>query len=1581
MDRSAVARKRRQDAAQPTTKPPIRLARDKRLQQEAARRHPSGRIREAKDSSEIIRVPRKADTGNKSSLEEDSNARHFTVANVGSNGTVYLKPSRMPPTHFTQPPATPPRTSEGPGTRAAEWPIYRQSDMSGTWTPRVQPVKSAAYDHRVPVPPPSMANGHQRRRTRSHSFSTNNESVRTQTYDSTDFQFLLNGRDATRRPKSSVDLSEGLLDLAIPHYRLGTPRFSDRGTAYLHSSLYSSRTNTEDMRSSVFSRAEYDKLFPAPPARDQAPGRNVPNSSSPYLHPSSAASLTPTRTPSTPPVPNAPGNIVPEMYDRVEADVNDPSLVRYKSGRIVAATVGRLISQITSPLFLDYELLADFFLTYRNFMSPRDLLDYLLCRLQWALGNNNDAGRIVRVRTFVALRHWILNYFPDDFILDLSLRQRFCERVNELVRSLRARQDGGGGGDINVVGELKKCWRRTCVTVWPIPDSMETSPDLDISPGEGRAPSSYAASATSLPLTVRNHGSRLDFRRSSQIQLVVNLDNTDRPDARPSINGHNEHRHGRTASIPTSPMSEDSLEILSCSVPFLTYIKPAKDKTAMARPAGLQRNPPLSLQNKDPHRHKRSGSFNDALRDERSPLPSGRPASVDMSTLRSHTFTGGLVRGLLLQPSPSHVDLLIPLSPGFGNQETKPGAPDNAYFHDQNQQNAGVKRIVGDVRRALSSRRRESPVSSHRSTNSSDSHISGPLASNERQNQTNAWQQLRGTPRVDMLGERLEESYKEVFQDNFEATTGAGSTAVATQPRDSQIGPTDNVAISKDANLHRLNSHVTTGSRSIVIVDDTGPPEIPSKLGALPSPSTFTSNMTLEPPVPYAKSNGESMRTHDHQSQNLTNLGESGGPPSFEPGFHDLLTVPEAWDSSNAAGNVPSDYAQARKSSSVHPSALEIAPSRNQLRRRPGGDLKAAENVHDLEPTPRPETTGSYSTFTQSFGTSERPSNELSGTHFSGQKDHGLRLPPNLAKDVKSNPGGLLPTHSSQPNMRPSFERQVSHLAKMDDRQSNGGIEDALAKLEGKSPTSPTPSDTVATEHTHDSGMPYLSRQKPRSAPLRVMNGAFSDDSKGVDEAQLTSPRTDRQGASIYRMSGSDADSKSMVTMENHQAYDEDTRIPTDTSKVPAQDEDLEELSQRSFIVKQTVDVPETTGKSEVEHKPDSGPTSAKSQGSFLLDDNESLSDISTEIADQSGDDSLGVRSFFFDDTVDDDYSSMQPFHPPPTPPSTIEPPTNQSPERSPRQRPDVGDQQQRHVIKETASAPKLLSSHQPIADLQHVAGPLRRTVTSPAGKKKSHLPFVLAFDSDVIAEQLTIIEKDAIDEVDWKDLITLNWRQHPSHARNWVDYLKNEEPNGIDIVIARFNLMVKWVVSECVLTEAATERGKCITKYIHIAAHCHRLRNYSSMYQITLALLSTDMARLHKTWSLVAPAERQLLSRLEKLCQPLRNFHNLRTEMESNSADAGCIPFIGLYTHDLVFNAQKPARIDPTPPSGESLVNFERFQTAATIVKSLLRLIESSSKYVFHPHPEVLSRCLWLAALEDGEITAKSKALERADL
>ena len=42
------------------------------------------------------------------------------------------------------------------------------------------------------------------------------------------------------------------------------------------------------------------------------------------------------------------------------------------------------------------------------------------------------------------------------------------------------------------------------------------------------------------------------------------------------------------------------------------------------------------------------------------------------------------------------------------------------------------------------------------------------------------------------------------------------------------------------------------------------------------------------------------------------------------------------------------------------------------------------------------------------------------------------------------------------------------------------------------------------------------------------------------------------------------------------------------------------------------------------------------------------------------------------------------------------------------------------------------------------------------------------------------------------------------------------------------------------------------------------------------------------------------VMTELEALVQPLKNFHNLRLEMETATVDDGCIPFIGECYYDI---------------------------------------------------------------------------------
>ena len=116
----------------------------------------------------------------------------------------------------------------------------------------------------------------------------------------------------------------------------------------------------------------------------------------------------------------------------VNAEV-DPQTV------IIAATVERWIAQLTSQF--DYDELLNFLLTYRTYISPVDLCHLLICRFYWTLEcsssvQDGTVRRIVGVRTFIAIRYWLLTFFREDFLPNTELRSLFASWLNTLSKDV-----------------------------------------------------------------------------------------------------------------------------------------------------------------------------------------------------------------------------------------------------------------------------------------------------------------------------------------------------------------------------------------------------------------------------------------------------------------------------------------------------------------------------------------------------------------------------------------------------------------------------------------------------------------------------------------------------------------------------------------------------------------------------------------------------------------------------------------------------------------------------------------------------------------------------------------------------------------------------------------------------------------------------------------------------------------------------------------------------------------------------------------------------------------------------------------
>lgn len=1508
-------------------------------------------------------------------------------------GNHRTRPSNPEP--FVFPPQTPPDSATLDSylrPTSNEW----EQSLYGATTPRSEPTPppplpllgaddaTGQQQPRADVsagPPPALAH------VRSHSFSTIDEhTVTSLSTEPGTFKVVIE-RPSYGRPKTADTSSFPLLQVPIPNYRLGTPRFSQRGTLDLRSSIYTRTSVAEDFANSLLTpqRAGTHSFLSSRPRSDAyspIPHRYRATMDRPPM---------PTSAPSSSRVSHMP--IGPRLYDALTANPDNDAIVRFSaSGEILAATPSRLIAHITSPSFLDYELLSDFFLTFRAFLTTRDLVAYLISRLRWAVDRQDDFGRIVRVRTFVALRHWILNYFVDDFVPGYRLRSYFCDLVNQLYLDLQNREDGGAG-DIKIVGELKKCWKRTCAMYWESEDGIgQSSADEELLPGG--LPESQAsiqeeeepAQAVPTPTTPKRQGAR-DTKETtgsnpSDQFASRHMDWAQRARHTPQNSLSSPYvpsQDYETAAVPLSPASEQSMHVLSCSIPMRGLLRseqpidlPLYPHPVPAGTARLAASPQLpnsaKKMTRPNHAHKRSGSFSDALRDSRAPLSIPKHPSPETAASVVSNLPGSLVRGGLFQPGSPYIETKsLRHARSHAVLENESATKEDAE-RPLNPPSPGMKKIFGSVRRALSTRQTPGStpylgsLASHRQPQSARSSNSGPISTASVQKRRTT----RGRPqvRIDVLASRVAESFKTAVKEQLE---NEGQYRHSTQPPELggfefefEKGSTSNSDEAGPSNRNldpRVHSNITSGSKSILIIDDTDRPPMPVMSGALATQQLGVTNDTVTGEVhernisidertdgPKLEVVRQSELYEDPTStttkdEQRISRGTIQRPPARQRRSMSEGREPEQMHSFRRRGSTKTSIARGGSlrrhasynsllskrrgpdsvatfqtmSSNNDPFFLDnqaeapAAPAR-QLRRRPGGDLRAVDNIHDLEHMPRPHSTGSVSNRTHSVTNSVILRTER---FIDPSPEPGNRADPPEPETPVKKPISLVATHSSQPNLRPSFEAEVAKLAALpDDTDDEGGVESALMKLEGryeKRSSSNGSSQDTEVDFYRPTGAPKNRAEYEEDSRQRATHDSTDD----VLHRPLAPPNQDPD---MYRLSAENFNGRVPVVNSQGGSEDSYSSVPlldrglsafTDTQGTGTLDSMRSSAKPSPLQLATTLPPqPPRTSKSpnsSLEHVVETDsmrrlrngslrPRSSLARESFLLDDDEELSDMDT-IGGRSDNTSHGVRSFFEDEPATMDRASNDPMtHPmrhPPTPPLTADrlKQNASNPTTFERGLPTPG-------LTPTASRPNNQSFGSPI----HLAeSPMEdRVGQEKTNTSATHMPFVLAYDSEVLAQQFTIVEKDALDEIDWKELIELRWKQSSAQIRDWVQYLRTEEARGVDVVIARFNLVVKWVVSECVLTEDINERARCIVKYIHIATHARRLRNYATMYQIAIALISNDVSRLRQTWMLVPAGELQVMKELEALVQPLKNFHNLRLEMETATVDDGCIPFIG---------------------------------------------------------------------------------------
>ena len=1398
-------------------------------------------------------------------------------------------------------------------------------------------------------------------------------------------------------PEQAAQPGLPTIEVPIPHYRLGTPRFSNRGTAFLHSAIYSRASTTEDLDSAIISGREFDSLFPIPPGMEAHAAISRIQSQQMQQPPSAKGRSVPMRMPITTIAPvfhKAREPIVPSIYDAIAANPDDPSIVRYamSTREISAASPARIIAQITSKNFLDYELLSDFFLTVRAYLSTNDLLSYLLARFEWAINRFDDDGRVIRVRAFAAIRHWVLNYFPYDFVVDRDLRVKFCEHLNALTRHVRL--GGHEASDLKLIIDLKKCWSGRCALYWDdLRDENDGRNDHDISPG------GIVGSRDSQLTHPNELWARLATTSSHQLdqeKSVAALHNWVDSVIEAEVDG--KFKSERQASVtsptcPTSPLSEQSIQAMSCTIPSKALktlgAQPGRNLGPHPVPAIVSsgtrsRCPPApSAQTKARAKadHQRSGSFSDALRDKRTSLGAIQEGKSSEQVVMSFPFSGSLIRGSVFPPGSPFIDSLTPHGSGSSLQKQNQYGVIATEKLEARPMSPSVRNLLGNIRRAWGNKQSSSSVPPALLSTApfmlETKHAGLPMhiafkieGFGDQHHQLEA---LKKNARIDLLCADVTEMFERALtQDTKGEAAPTPSIALTSADEREQPSPDSwQILATPDREVLRRNhSEVTTGSRSIVIVDDTSSeppvPNIPTSYSKHLEGDSYASAdapFTLVGSTTDRHQDGfQSFALDGHSDRRAQTEGDTPGSellpeftiphPSSSQGPIEVDSPEVSRRGASSHNNRPS-FATGKSFRSTRSGSISLRkyvsyqsgmrksgpdytpkatdsyrsppgsspgrhdkPPARMLRRRPGGDLRANENVHDMEPLQRPRSTGSITTYTDSMHNSAvflKRVTQSNGDARPSGADQDLRG----STPVPRKPISLVHSHSSRKNLRSSLELAVAEFARIPDGEG-GDLEATLLKLEGKfrkSPVGSSEGPLSARGEVFEHRTPPTGGSSSNDPHPRVVEQEL-----GSQESVLTPPASLKSAPhpSPGRVDAlSDRQQKDMTTRslytESEESYNsvpllerglpdrkgQRTQVVSKHSKITAPKPLFSPNDAYSQDKSATPDyASDLDSVSRVRRGRCRSSIPTMTTDSFLLDEDEFLSDLSSELSDDPEDDDDETHSVL-EDAYGTAVRSMQaqPLPPNvgyasgylPSPPMTTEHAmaiSSEAIKMQEQRKPPTPEPSPVSRITESSKSrtPNQVDGSvlQPFANKVHQFPPRR------------HIPFVLAFDAAVLARQFTLIERDALNEINWQDLIDLRWQQTSPPALNWVEYLRFQDPNGIDLVTARFNLVVKWALSEIVLTHNVEERALTIIKYIGIAQYARKYHNYATFLQMTIVLTSMDCTRLSKSWALVPEAERAAMKEMESLVSPLRNFHNLRAEMEAANLDDGCIPVVG---------------------------------------------------------------------------------------
>ncbi|ODV83779.1 hypothetical protein CANARDRAFT_29762 [[Candida] arabinofermentans NRRL YB-2248] len=1292
----------------------------------------------------------------------------------------------------------------------------------------------------------------------------------------------------------------------------------------------------------------------------------------------------------------------------------ESEITHFENGSLNSATIESIITHLSSPEIIDYQFLVDFFLTFREYIDSLPLLELILCRLIWCLRaasstddtNKAKIGNLALVRTFVLLRHWLLNHFQDDFINNCQLRQLFTEAINGIVKypifisstdSLQTK----------VIVDLKKIYIRLCNVYWST-TSLERLGNVDILTYDIPAYESISSSRLSILglKQLRNPSAR----RSGILSMVE-----------------------KRSSDATNLLLQEHAEATKGNNILETILRSKSNKNAkqlnsdkfILHPKGSL----VSLEaNKPPSENIRRLStldnlYNNILEDVRA-TPIQGVKTISDPHYDENKENGFALNGKVDVFSDSKINTIVPNTPTKKVKKSTPAIqkstkPEMSQHPLKSNSDLKTKKKKNFLMSIFHSKEQQSTTSKKTPTQKAAQPNIEKTASEDAEEE----KIIISDDKLDLLSSRVITEYQNLMADSpsfrkrlsrqllnnsskqsvlsiclnlnelhemTEDYTHDSPSKVAPKRKDDTLDSTE-LLNNFNNKLHQVDDlepktdlHDITDLNSFR--DDCSDPDTDAMIQAI---NRVSAPSFKSPSVTMNWSNSLDVSNSGNGIEDIAqNEGDNDSDPITQEEV-DLISVLTGNSNLSATAQqdviITTEISTCVDASSDNADVLAVksrsAVSENadeqhdQDIKLPTDSVGASEGqeVRDISLMSSSEE-DEYDDSEDDGDIAEIPTDFRSS--INGNGDQNLDLQNRFSINIISRNSHISTKSYMTYDSGLSFEskRYSRNFSKMDNKLRKKG---SFGDLRIVSPPDNTRSPVYETDTENEDGEIYfdsLNGEEKKNIssesilnfeePILLRELPFYDDSNNDEHDDL-----DQASATPEAM------------MTNRDTIDSFKSGDSTVSMIPSPTVSylLPYPGISQTAIAELAAIPdERFGNDPISHalcKLKGGSSCFLPQVEIGLNDEQSRSEANIHEEDESDGDFNNLL------LEDDNRSSL-------IDEMKLE---NKVRDLFISRNPNEVAIENRLQRKETARSSKFEISI--LSTTPKKALNVGKSMSiEEAMYKGNHIPFILSYESETLAEQFTMIERDSLLEIDWKELIHLKWDTAMNPYNSWLRLLLDRhDKHGLNIITLRFNLMTNWTVSEILLSKDPNVRVKTISRFIRIAHKCKNLQNYATMYQIVLALNTNIIKNLKMTWKKLDVADLLLYKNLRDLTSPDKNFLNFRNELDHVKATKGIIPFLALDLSDLTVNSEKPTIVkdinkekagltddedeiekekeDVDEDDEYELINIEKFRVSCSILKKILRFIEWSKLYDFKIDQDLLSKCLYISSLSEEEM------------